>query len=178
MKSTLAIFLIFLFSYCESQSINDEINSIKKEVRKINNDQTLHIDSIDLIGESTDGGVLLIFKDKNQRQKKIIAKYYCETGKNVKEFYIKNEKLLFCLAQLYIYNRPYYWDETHAKENGDSEVFDDKKTIIEMNRYYFDSKGDLVQMIDKTNKVIRDKMYLMENERDIKIDFESLKKKN
>lgn len=73
--------------------------------------------------------------------------WFGETGKRMTEYYFDNEKLIFAFDQVFLYNRPIYWDEKTAKEYDDKEVFDAKKTTVEENRYYFNNE-DLFQWLD------------------------------
>ena len=60
-----------------------------------------------------------------------------ETGKRKIEYYINEGKLIFAFEQNFEYNRPIYWNEKTAKENGDTELYDSRKTRVQEDRFYF-----------------------------------------
>ena len=60
-------------------------------------------------------------------------------------------KLIFAFEQEFNYNRPIYWDEKRAKENGDDEAFDTDKTTVKEDRYYFNN-GKLFLWLDNEKK--------------------------
>jgi hypothetical protein len=176
MKTILTILLIFVISTCKGQSINDRIMEIRTENSLINNDKDLIKDSIDLVGESTEGGLLKTYKDSKGKLRKINAVYCGETGKVIEEYYVKNDKLIFVLNQQYVYNRPIYWDEKLAKENHDTVVFDYNKSKISESRYYFDDDEKLIQLIEKDRIIIQERHKLDKVSSDIIKEFESLKR--
>ncbi len=78
---------------------------------------------------------------------------YGETGKMVRDFYFYQGKLFFIFEQNFIYNRPIGWDEEMAKENNDTEWFDEHKTVVEEARFYI--KNDcLIRWLDKDKNEI------------------------
>ena len=84
---------------------------------------------------------------------KIRIEYYGETGKLFREYYLKNNELLFVFDQEYHYNMPYYMDSTRAAESGFDQWFDPKKTKLEESRYYF-SSGKMIRWIDSAGRHI------------------------
>lgn len=173
----LLFLLIFTFTFCQGQTLDNRIREIQKECIAINKSNTQSIDSIEINDESTDGGLLKIFRDPSGKISKMIVWYYGETGKLIQEYYLRNEKLFYTITQKYEYNRPYYWDAQKAKELGDSVAFDSSKSIIIENKYYFDTNENLVQWIDKDQTIIQSNQIL--NPLNIKImeEFEGLKKR-
>jgi hypothetical protein len=58
--------------------------------------------------------------------------------------------LIFVTRQEYIYNKPQYYTEEKAIENNDTVWYDDKKTVLQMSRFYF-NKNKLIKWIDGAN---------------------------
>jgi hypothetical protein len=106
--------------------------------------------SIDIIGESTEGGQGLAYYSDNNI-KLIEITWYGETGKRKIEYYFDNKQLFFAFDSRYQYNRPIYWNEKLAKENNDKEVFDSKKTTVKEDRYYF-LNDKLIRWINSDKK--------------------------
>lgn len=99
----------------------------------------LHTKIIERLDESTEGGQAKGYFD-NGKLKLIEVFWLGETGKRIIEYYFNNGQLIFAFNQHFDYNRPIYWDEETATENGDSEFFDPKKTTVKEDRYYFNDK--------------------------------------
>lgn len=101
----------------------------------------LHYDTrmIEIWDESTEGEQADGYYD-NGELKLIEVLWLGETGKRIIEYYFHDGQLIFAFDQVFNYNRPIYWDEETAKENGDNEVFDPKKTTIKEDRYYFNNE--------------------------------------
>ncbi len=62
---------------------------------------------------------------------------YGETGRDESDYYFQHDTLIFVHQDSYRYNRPFYWDAEHAKQNGDTVVFDPALTRLEEGRLYF-----------------------------------------
>jgi len=93
---------------------------------------------LEIWDESAEGGQCTAYYDKGQL-KLIVVMLFGEMGKKETEYYFNDEKLIFAFDINFDYNRPIYWDEKMAKENGDTEAFDSKKTTVKENRYYFNN---------------------------------------
>ena len=176
----LAVFLILIIIVSNIKAADKQISEIRKNFRLINEDSTLISgDSIDLAGETSEGGFLIKMKDSTGNLRKMVANYYGEIGNQIEEFYIKDDKLFFCYTKLTGYNRPIYYDKKKKMiiEGADGEVFDASKSIIEECRYYFDSNQILIQIIDEHKKVIREKTKIADSEKSILLEFQSLKER-
>lgn len=169
--------LFFTFTVCQGQTLDNRIREIQKECNAINKSNIQSIDSIEINDESTDGGLLKIFRDPSGKISKMVVWYYGETGKLMQEYYLKNEKLFFSFTQNYEYNRPYYWDAQKAKELGDSVAFDYSKSLIIENKYYFDKNENLIQWINKDQTIIQSEQILKPLNIKTLDEFERLKKK-
>ncbi len=175
MKIAVAILLIFSLTGCKGQTIDNRISEIRKEYDFINSDQNLRKDSIDIMDESSEGGQLIFYKDSSGDLRKLVIVFYGESGKLVEEFYVTNDKLVFAFIQQYEYNRPIYWDEKTAKENGDNEVFDYSKSVIAEDSYYFDNNEILIRWLDKDKKIKQDNQSLEKTEVEIKKEYKDIR---
>jgi len=174
MKPILTFLLSIIVFTCMGQTINERVRVIRYEYSMINANRHLIKDTIELPNETAEGALLVTYRDAKGNIRKFLAKYYGETFKYFEEYYLKNGTLFFCLTQAYSYNRPFYWNEEMVREAGAGEVFDEKKTVITENRYYFDDNSKLIRMIDKDKKVIQKYERLKKFEVGILKDFKKL----
>lgn len=139
MKKTLLILLVFAISntFSYAQSSTETVQQIREQYKIIRN-QLGTFDTIQLeVWEESTEGSLAIAHYSHTDLKMITVTSFGETGKNLVEYYFNDGELFFAFSQDYRYNRPIYWDKKTAKENGDTQFFDAKKSIITENRYYF-----------------------------------------
>lgn len=138
----------FGFAWSQSAAVTAKIKPIQNNFTQINATKKFDkVKSVD-IHESTDGGTITYYY-KNNALQKVVATNYGESGKNLIEYYLLKGKLSFVYEQDFAYNVPYYMDKAKAKELGDSEYFDPKKTKIRKNRSYFDNGKIIYQIMDK-----------------------------
>ena len=119
-------------------------DSLVKDIRLKYTEIRANLDSydttmIEIWDESTEGGQATAYYD-NGDLKIIEVLWLGETGKKQIEYYFNYRKLIFAFDQEFHYNRPIYWDEKTAKENGDNGVFDPQKTTVKEDRYYFNNE--------------------------------------
>ncbi|MFS4468955.1 hypothetical protein [Maribacter sp. 2210JD10-5] len=152
MKSIFVLLVLSVFM-AKAQEIEKALQEIRQEYHNIESnlsDYTTKTISVD--HQSTEGGYATAYLQDNQI-KAIKAGFAGETGKNFYDFYYNQEGLLFVLATRHQYNRPFYWDAEAAKESGDNEVFDEAKTKIVEQCYYF--KNDvLIHGLDNDKKKV------------------------
>ena len=118
-------------------AVNYNINSYKK-VKK------------ELMDESTEGGELEAFF-KKEELKKIVASYYGEMGKLIKEYYFWDNDLFFVFTQEYSYDMPVYMDGSKVDK-------------IDENRYYVHN-DKLIRWLDPNKeKVSKSKFIQKETE--------------
>ena len=125
-------------------SFAQDNDSLVKDIRLKYSEIRANLDTYDttmveIWDESTEGGQATAYYD-NGNLKLIEVVWLGETGKNQIEYYFSDGQLIFAFDQDFDYNRPIYWDEETAKENGDNEVFDPKKTTVKEDRYYFNNE--------------------------------------
>jgi hypothetical protein len=112
-----------------------------KDIRSKYNEIRINLNAydtttIDIWGESAEGGLATAYHD-NEDIKLIEVIWFGETGKRQVEYYFNEGNLIFAFNQNIYYNRPIFWDEEAAREDGDTEVFDLKKAKVSEDRYYF-----------------------------------------
>ena len=175
MKTAITILLIFTINICYGQNIDNRISEIRKLYISINSNQNLNKDSIDISDESSEGRQLISYKDSSGNLRKLVTVFNGESGKLIEEFYISNDKLIFAFTERYDYNRPIYWDDKVAKENGDNVVFEYNKSVISENRYYFDNNEILIRWIDKDKKVVQDYQLIEKIGDEIKKEYKDIR---
>lgn len=141
------------------------LKPIKENFKRINSiTKWEKIERKDVFDKSSEGGEVSYYYSNNGLEK-IIAIYYGESGKYISEYYLQNDTLSFVFEQEHRYNRPIYWTPETAKENGDSEAFDSKKSQISEIRSYFEN-GKIIYQLPENAPNIEQK------EQEIKNDFE------
>ena len=110
-----------------------------KNIRLKYSEIRANIDLYDTILVQTEGSQTTAYYD-NGDLRLIEVIWFGEIGKNQIEYYINDGELIFAFDQDFDYNRPIYWDEETAKENGDNEAFDPNKTKVKGDRYYFNDE--------------------------------------
>jgi hypothetical protein len=137
MKQFLSILFITVvcFSACKRKQ-EDVLASVRKHYAEINaklKDYTpKHVDDI-----STPGGGAINGYYRDDEIKKIAAEHYADSCRTFSEYYFDDGMLIFVVKQNFIYNKPISYTEEKAKALGDSVWYDDKKTRLEVSRYYF-----------------------------------------
>ena len=145
------IFLIFGVGIINAQTSDSAISDIRKEYQVIRqNLSTYDTTIISLLVESTERGQGVAYWDAT-KIKLIEVVWWGEMGKRKVQYYFDGGQLFFAISRDYEYNRPIYWDEERAKEIGDKASFDEKKTEIRENRFYFQD-GKLIRWINENNK--------------------------
>lgn len=115
------------------------IDNIKKEYLEINSKgKRLNIIEKDLIGQSSEGGFVVLYFD-NKNLKKIVNTTYGETGKEITEYYLNDDGLFFSFRRTYSYDKPI-------------NVGGSKISSIKENRYYF-FKKHLIRWLDNKRSV-------------------------
>ncbi len=185
MKILIISFLLILaftkVSFSQNTESQEEeiIKSIRQEYNLIQeNKATYDTTTVDIWGESTDGGILVGYYDtKNNRELKLINMTWLgESGKHILTFYLKNDKVSFIFEQHFRYNTSIYITKEVAKEN-EIAAFDMRKTKVEENRYYFDN-GNLFRWINpKREKVDLQIEENITKEKELKKEFVRLSKK-
>lgn len=127
------------------------IKDIRAKFSLINTDlHSYEQRSGDIEEYSTEGGEYTVYYD-GEDPLKIEAIYYGEMGRVAIDYYLWDRKVFFVFHQRFSYNSPIYITEDIPEQG--IEAFDDSKTSIEENRYYF-YKNSLIRWLDnEKNKV-------------------------
>jgi hypothetical protein len=124
--------------------IRNEYARIKGELSKVK------LESVELEGYSAEGGVAKAWRDASGRFVFLRVELYGESGKAFEEYYYRNGSLIFAFRQSYRYNVPFNVTPEVAKEIG-VEPFDDKKTKILEDRYYF-HENRMIRWVNEEKK--------------------------
>jgi hypothetical protein len=145
----------------DSQAISDIQDVYKTTCANI---KSYEIKKTDIWDESTEGGMLTAFFDKEElRLMELILAG--ETGRRKIDYYFDKGRLCFVLDTDYRYNRPIYWDAKMAKSMGDTVAFDQKKTKVYEDRFYFQN-DKLIKRI-KPKDLNREIPYYTDPEKEI-----------
>lgn len=158
MKAIGYLFIIMFLVTCYLYGEDDEdriIIEIREKYADINYNLTNYKKVTEEIQDaSTEGGTIDIYY-KDKVAEKMVVSYFGEMGMFRAEYYLDKGQLMFIFAETHRYNRPMYYDEKMARENNDTEWFDQAKTIVLENRYYF-HRGKMIRWLDE-NKNKKDK---------------------
>lgn len=137
MNRILICFLLSLVSFTACKKKHEiSVKEIKEKVVKINsklNDYTKR--QVDDLTSKEGGQITGFYRD--EEVKKIYAQRFGTTSRAFTEYYFDDGMLIYILKQEYIYNRPNNYTEEEAKAKGDSVWYDDRKTKLEVSRYFF-----------------------------------------
>ncbi|MDH0673534.1 hypothetical protein N5D03_03130 [Empedobacter sp. GD03861] len=120
-----------------SKDFENKLDPIKSNFNRINSIKIWSKIKEVETDDSTEGGFINYYF-LNDKLEKIIVRKFGESGQYLAEYYLLNDKLSFVFEQDTTYNFPLYWKE-----------FDDKKSIIEESRYYFEDRK-LIHFIGKS----------------------------
>lgn len=142
------VFLTMCFYYVTAQDNKTTIAEIKKEFRIINNDnrlKTIVLNNEEFLDHMPDGGGRLTGFYKKGELKKIVLWVGLSFGTETKEYYFKDDKLIFIYQQL----NSFLYDEKNQRL-----LYDKTKRSFE-GRYYFDN-GKLINIIIKGHNKFED----------------------
>ncbi|MCW3123869.1 MAG: hypothetical protein JWQ38_3361 [Flavipsychrobacter sp.] len=150
MRASLIILLLSVigFASCKKKQ-EDVLAGIKKHTAEINNklkDYTLK--KVDDITSPGGGHISGYYRD--DEIKKITAQHFSDSNRVFTDYYFDEGMLIFVLQQDFIYNRHATYTEEVARAAGDSVWYDDKKTRMEVSRFYL-NENKLIKWIDAQN---------------------------
>lgn len=149
MRKIFTIIAISMFSAgcISAQTTEEAIKDIRSNYKEIHdNFESYSKKNIEVSDESTEGGDLTAYYNESDLNL-IIVWLYGETGKSKTEFYYHSNELFFVFDSDYRYNVPIF------QEVDSGEPFDENKTIVKENRYYFNN-GNLIRWINPEGKQI------------------------
>ncbi len=126
----------------------------------------------DLSENSAEGGEIKAYYDDTVLRK-VIATYYGEAGKKVVDYYFWDKSIFFIFVQDYKYNSPVYVTEDMPEAG--VEAYDESKTKIFENRYYF-TQNKLIRWLDSDKKKVDNRSPLFrEKQKELLKDVLSIK---
>lgn len=144
----LSLLLIVCFSSCKRKQ-EDILADIKNKYAQINNklkDYTLK--QVDDITSRANGTITGYYRD--DEVKKVISEQYTDTCRTFTQYYFDDGMLIFVVQQDFVYNKPVTYTEDVARSHNDTVWYDDKKTKMEISRFYF-NKNKLIKWTDPQN---------------------------
>ncbi|MCX6325719.1 MAG: hypothetical protein NT144_03555 [Bacteroidia bacterium] len=109
------------------------------------------IKKIDISNESTEGGEIICYIEDNKLCKATIEQCW-ESGKHLIIILFSNDNKIDTVLEAKVhYNRPFYFTKRTAMEIGDTEWFDDNKTKILKNKFFF-SDGKIIDFTTNYSK--------------------------
>lgn len=138
-----------------SQADDSAINSIRKEYQLIQQGlPKFETETVELEDYALEGADAKAYRDKTGNIRLIKADLFHESGKEFKNFYYQNGKLIFALYITHRYNQHTGITPEIAKQEGIEEAFDPKKTLITEDRYYF-LNNKMIRWIDENKKEVK-----------------------
>ncbi len=136
MRHVATIILFLIIGSCYGQS-NSKIEKIRKVYYNVNDSISCYSKrSKEFSAKSSEGGEVELFL-LNQKIKKAIIYYYGEMGKRTKEYYFKDNKLVFVFDVYFHYDRPISQGDFSIKSKEENRYYIWNKDIIK----YIDPKG-------------------------------------
>ena len=121
----------------------DVLASIRKKTAEINKDINTYTrktaDDMTAGGKGTITGYY-----KGEEIKKIDGANFTDSNRAFTTYFFDDGMLISAVEQTFTYNKPVTYTEEKALANHDSVWYDDKKTKMETNRYYF-NKNKLIK---------------------------------
>lgn len=145
---SLLLLLVISFSSCKRKQ-EDILADTKKTVEEINKGlQKLTKKQVDDITSATGGTITGYYRDEEVR--KIYAEHFGDKSRVFTEYYFDEGMLIYVVKQEFIYNKPQSYTEEAARSFNDTVWYDDKKTKLEISRFYFNN-NKLIKWINGDN---------------------------
>lgn len=152
MRLLIAIGILIFSNF--SQADDTAINSIRKEYQLIQQGLSkFKTETVELEDYALEGADAKAYRDKTDDIRLIKAELFHESGKEFKNFYYRNGKLIFAFYITHRYNQHTGITPEIAKREGIEEAFDPKKTLITEDRYYF-FNNKMIRWIDENKKEV------------------------
>jgi hypothetical protein len=153
--------------------LKERLQPIRENFKRINS-ITKFTDVVQKdLWETTEGGIARYYYS-GKKLEKITTRHFGENFQVLTEYYLQNGRLSFVYEKTYNYNRPMYQDSVLMKEINDTVVFEfDKSKIIE-DRSYFEKRKLIHQINSEDCGSPFSDDYLLEEEKQIKAEFEKL----
>ncbi len=132
--------LVFIAIVCGTACKKKEVDivaSITQKREKIDHklkEYTLR--KADDIVSAGHGAITGFFRD--EEAKKVSTQFFGTEKRSFTDYYFDDGMLIYAESQDFIYNNSTTYTEELAREEHDSNWYDDSKTKLEINKYYFD----------------------------------------
>ena len=135
-KFSMLLFIMFAsFASCKKKPENI-IADIMKHYKAINDKQKDYtVKHVDDITSAASGTITGYYRD--DELKKIVAEHFTDSSRTFTEYYFDDGMLIFIFRQNFVYNCPMSYTEEKARAKGDSVWYDDKKTRLDIDKFYF-----------------------------------------
>ena len=146
----LSVAVFTSISSCKKNIVNED--DILKYCKEINeNLATYQLKSMDGYPEPEKSKINAYYK--GELLKLIIEEYYTDTCRTFTNYYINKNELIYVYKEKYLYNKPVYYTQDSAKALNDTVWYDDKKTVLKTDYYYF-ANDKLKKWVNNQNKTI------------------------
>ncbi len=148
---SLLLLLLCLASSCKRKPEDVVVENIKT-AQKINEHiKDYNPKQVDDLTAQLGGNITGYYKDKEV--KKISAENYFDTCRTFTDYYFDDGMLIYVVETNYIYNKPISYTEEVAKGKNDTVWYDDAKTKVEVNKFFF-SKNKMIRWLTPDNKEV------------------------
>ena len=156
---------VWLLSCCVLLSCQQKTANVQEDImkhyseinKKLKDYKIKHVDDIRwAAGDAITG----YYRD--EEVKKIVSERFTDTCRTFTEYYFDDGMLIFVLKQNFVYNKPVSYTMEKANALGDSVWYDDKKTVLQVSRFFF-NKNKMVKWISFDNKEVSDKTWTFTN---------------
>jgi hypothetical protein len=136
-KLFLLVFIAFsVFVSCKKKQEN-VLQSIRQKQEEINADLSKYtLRQVDDIISAERGIIIGYFRD--EEAKKVQSQHFGKDKRSFVTYYFDDGMLIYVRSEEYVYNKPNTFTEEVARAAGDSVWYDDTKTRLEINQYFFD----------------------------------------
>lgn len=143
-----ALFFLICFSAC-SEKQTDTLADIRRKYTKINDQlKDLTLKEVEDITSAGGGNINGYYKDKEI--KKIYWEHFTDTNRVFTEYYFDDGMLIYAVEQDFVYNKPRTYTEEIARQNNDTDWYDDRKTRLLVSRYFL-KKNKLIKWLAPGN---------------------------
>ena len=157
---TVLLLAITSFTACKKKP-DDAVADAMKHYTEINNKQNDYKQKrVDDLTSAASGTITGYYRD--EEVKKIVAEHFSDTCRTFTEYYFDEGMLIFIIQQNFVYNKPRTYTEEKAMANGDSVWYDDKKTRLDISRFFF-SNNKLIKWFKPDNKEVPSNTWAFTN---------------
>jgi hypothetical protein len=135
MQKWIVLFLVGMLSLAACRE--DDVTGTIEWCNKVNSKLTTYQHkSLDLVLLMKQEGEISGYLDDGVLMKAIVTTH-TDLQSNIETYYYESGDIVCVYKQQFVYNKPRFFDSTYAAKLGEQELFDEKKTKITTNSYYF-----------------------------------------